>query len=68
MTDTFLLTAGDRNSATWQKLLRHFKEELEAQRGRNDSPLSPEETAATRGKISVYKALIDLDLPQEFPQ
>ena len=63
--DQFFLTPGDRNSSAWVKLLAHFNSQIEMLRARNDGPHDATVTAALRGQIAVYKALIDLD--QDLP-
>lgn len=55
------LTPGDRQTATWQKLLRHFAAQRDACRAKNDGDLNPTDTAGMRARIAVYKALIALD-------
>jgi hypothetical protein len=59
--EIFALTASERQSAVWQKLMRHFNERLAYHRAKNDSHSDATITAATRGQISIYKALISLD-------
>ena len=59
--EAFLLTPGERNSPVWQKILEHLRRRLEALRIENDRAASEVQTAALRGRIAAYKALIGLD-------
>lgn len=59
--EVFTLTTGDRNSAVWQKLLKHLNEKLRCARLKNDGPRDAVETATLRGQIGVLKTLIELD-------
>lgn len=61
----FFLSAGERNSAVWLKLLEHMKEKLAIARSKNDGPLDEVATATLRGQIATLKALIDLNKPPE---
>ncbi len=59
------LTSGERNSVLWLKLKKHFESKRDELRAKNDGPLDPTETAGMRGRIAVYKSLIDLDREPE---
>lgn len=66
MTDQFRipfeLTAQDRQSPLWVRLLAHLKERQAEARSKNDSPTADERTTQfLRGQISVYTALIRLN-------
>jgi hypothetical protein len=56
-----ILTPGERQSALWLKLLRHFEFKRDECRAKNDGPLNETETAGMRARIGVYKSLVDLD-------
>lgn len=54
----------DRDSGTWKRLKVQLEEELATQRVRNDSVnLTPEQTAATRGRIALIKEILALGNP-----
>jgi hypothetical protein len=62
----FELSAGEKSHPIWARLKSHLHQQLDATRIRNDLPtLSEAETAALRGRIAAYKAIIALgdDLP-----
>ena len=61
--EAFVLTAGDRQSGTWVKLLAHMEKRVAELRRENDAFLSEAKTTEIRAKIAAYKALIDLDIP-----
>jgi hypothetical protein len=60
MTDTFTLTAAEKSSPLWFKLKSYLEQRLERARGRNDGPLSTEDTALVRGEIKALKGLLAL--------
>ncbi len=54
------LTAEDRGSALWRKLVEHYTERLESLRVRNDGDLDDVRTARVRGRIAECKELLAL--------
>ena len=63
--EAFRLTASERQSALWLKLLAHLQDKLAAARKQNDGDHPETKTYKLRGQISTLQALIDLDLPDE---
>ncbi len=57
----FQLTAQDRASALWPKLMALMEHQRDALRRRNDGALSELETATLRGQIRQLTILLDLD-------
>lgn len=55
------LTAGERQSPLWRRLLENFEHQRDILRAKNDGPHDAATTADIRGRIAVYKALIALD-------
>jgi hypothetical protein len=55
-----VLTEGDRNNATWQRLKKHYEGRLAKLRERNDKPRSHDETLSLRGRIAEVKELLAL--------
>jgi hypothetical protein len=55
------LNQNDFASATWQKLRLRMESRLEMLRRRNDSDLTPDETARIRGQIAELKATLALE-------
>jgi len=60
----FRLTDIDRNTPLWLALRAHLERRLESQRAKNDTDLSPDETAKVRGRIAEIKALLALENPR----
>jgi hypothetical protein len=64
---TFALTAEERNSPLWQRLLAHFDERRDKLRIENDTRADEgdeHKTAARRGEIRALTALIRLNAPR----
>lgn len=62
------LSVNERYSPTWVKIKKMLQSELEELRIKNDGgfvALSEVETAKIRGSISLIKALLDIDCPEE---
>ncbi len=61
-----ILTPGDRQSATWQKLKKYLDGQLELLRKRNDADADERKTSRLRGRIEAVKAMLSLgtDTPQ----
>jgi hypothetical protein len=57
----FALSAEDKQTALWKKLMGHFGDRLDANRLLNDSMQDEVNTARTRGRISAYKELLALN-------
>jgi hypothetical protein len=55
-----VLSSIERTSPLWIKIELFLKERLEKARARNDTALSPDETARVRGEIAALKALARL--------
>lgn len=55
-----ILSEGEKSHPLWSKLSAHFNAKLQQLRGKNDGPLSPDETATIRGQIHTLKSLIAL--------
>lgn len=55
------LNLNDFASVTWQKLRLRTESRLEMLRKRNDSDLTPDETARIRGQIAELKAMLALE-------
>ena len=62
----FSLTAFERDSALWQKLLTHYTKRLQELREQNDGNLTELQTARLRGNIAFCREFLALnkDLPQ----
>ena len=60
MPEDFALTDGERNSAFWLRLKKHFENQLETLRRKNDGALSHDETMTLRGQIRFLKATLAL--------
>lgn len=60
----FRLTDIDRNTPLWLALRAYLERRLESQRAKNDTDLSPDETAKVRGRIAEIKALLALENPR----
>lgn len=54
------LTAGDKSSPVWLKLLEHFEAKLRQYRSQLEEPIGMEKTAELRGRIAVLRSLVDL--------
>jgi hypothetical protein len=50
----------DFGSSTWHSLKAHLENQLQFAREKNDSKLSPDETAELRGRIAAIKELLAL--------
>jgi hypothetical protein len=55
----------ERKSPLWQKLRKHFENELMSLRERNDADLTELETARLRGKVKQVKEFLLLETPAE---
>lgn len=55
------LNLNDFSSVTWQKLRLLLESRLDVLRKRNDSDLSPDDTAHIRGRIAELKMLLALE-------
>lgn len=64
---SFELTAAERHSPLWLKLLAHFEEKRATARAKNDGPDDAIVTAHRRGQISIYTTLIALDRERDLP-
>jgi hypothetical protein len=66
MKPPFALTAEDRRSRLWKKLMAHWNENLEVFRIQNEGDKTEVQTAKLRGMIANTKAnlLLDKDLPE----
>jgi hypothetical protein len=62
----FALSEGERAHPLWKRLEAHFRKRLSDKRGKNDGPLSYEETLTLRGHIECLKGI--LQLGEEPPQ
>ena len=61
-TPPFKLTESDRQSATWKRLVAHYKERLQQYRESNDATDKGDvKTAELRGQILEVKALLKMD-------
>ncbi len=63
---SFRFSPGERQTPVWEKLKSYAESKIADARLKNDSVSNTEsETAALRGEIRAYKALLDLgkDLP-----
>lgn len=63
--EVFALSAGDRQTGLWQRLLEHLTNRLAIARAKNDGQHDAVVTATLRGQIGVYKTLLALD--QDLP-
>lgn len=63
--ERFMLAPHERNSALWQRLIKHCNQRLEDLRLQNDGDRDDQQTAKLRGRIAEVKAIIALadDLP-----
>lgn len=52
------LTDAERNTSAWLKIRAHLEARIDAHRRMNDHDLSPEKTAALRGKIKELQYLL----------
>ncbi len=61
----FALTAEDKDSRLWHKLMAHWESRLDTLRTQNDGDKDATETAKQRGRIAECKANLALnnDLP-----
>jgi hypothetical protein len=57
-TQIFKLTAGERDSAVWQRIKAEIERDLSVMRVQNDGDKSAEETAKLRGRIAQAKKLL----------
>lgn len=57
----FKLTAEDKLSSLWRKLMAHWQEQLDSLRTQNDGDRSEIETARLRGRIAGIKANMGLN-------
>lgn len=63
-----ILTATERESVLWKKVVEHLQERMEKHRKDNDSWTLPEiETARLRGRIAETKYWLGLNVPEESP-
>lgn len=60
----FSLTDGERGTDLWRRLAEYMTARRDRLRIKNDSPLSPEETANVRGEIAALTSLIRLGTPR----
>lgn len=60
----FRLTDADKNTPLWLALRAHLERRRDSLRAKNDTNLSPEETAKVRGQIAEIKALLALENPR----
>jgi len=56
----FVLSDGERHHPLWVRLSAHLTMRLAQLRGKNDGPLTENETATLRGQIAALKAIINL--------
>lgn len=56
----FKLTRDEMDSALWKKLKGHIENRLDSTRKENDFPCEEDKTSRLRGRISVYKELLEL--------
>lgn len=56
-----ILTAEERRSSLWLKLMAHWLERLESTRKQNESDLPEVQTAKLRGRIAELNACIGLN-------
>jgi hypothetical protein len=67
--EPFKLTAEERYSPLWKKLMAHYNERLALLHRRNSAlTLDPTETAATRGRIAEVQYLLSLAMETPEPQ
>lgn len=66
--EVFALTATDRHSGTWLRLLKHLNDKLDTLRKNNDAAHDEVKTAHIRGQIATLKALIALDVLEKKKQ
>jgi len=52
------LNKTEAESALWKKISAHYEQRLDILRRKNDNALTPEETAALRGRIAEVKKLL----------
>lgn len=64
---SFELTASERHSALWAKLLQHFEAKRATARAKNDGPDDAIVTAHRRGQISIYTMLIAMNDEPSIP-
>lgn len=60
MEPQFTMTESDRRSSLWLRLSEHLTNRLAQYRGKNDGPLTPDETARMRGCIACVKEILAL--------
>ncbi len=56
----FTLTDGERHHPLWVRLSAHLSERLAQLRGKNDGPMTQDETLTLRGQIQCLKGIIAL--------
>jgi Trp operon repressor len=62
--ESLILTDDDKNSELWKKLLAHLDGLIvQSQRSLEKLSLSPDDTAALRGRIRVLRQLQQLNAP-----
>lgn len=58
-----VFTKEDAVSPTWLRLRAHIERRIQVLRVKNDKAMSPEDTAALRGRIAELKNLLTMDKP-----
>lgn len=64
---SFEIPQAFHNSPLWIALKDHLTERLALLRGKNDAPLSVEETARLRGQIAEIKYILGLESKSRLP-
>jgi len=67
-TKQFNITAAERQSALWVKLMKHWREELDIAHRKNEKNLDVVATANMRGRIALLNQHLKLNEDIEIPE